>query len=274
MSFLHRMYMRAPAACFRSQVRSQMCPGRHLATMATLSRRLADVLKDSRLLPKVAPSPPFLCAAVPPNASFARLAQRTLATEAVSSSGGGLPTPALSAASSQAIKTIKETVQKTQRKSLQLTKAQKRSLQGNLRKYKLMGGRPEFHNVDVNRHGRIFEPWHTFEIVISSSKNNCWVTVKNKGRQYRTVFASHAGNVGFRKATRKTEAATYRIAQNVARKLKRLGVGCAEVTFRKVMKVETCLQAFAAHGLSITRLTHQPRLPRANPTKPRKQRRV
>merc|ERR1712039_539888 len=118
------------------------------------------------------------------------------------------------------------------------------------------GGREEFHNVDRNHHGRVFELWHTFEIVITSSKNNCWISVKNKGWKYRCVFTSNAGNVGYQKAMRKTEAATQRIALNVARKLKRLGVHCAEVTFRRIMKVETCLQAFQSAGLHITRLTH------------------
>merc|ERR1712046_141120 len=137
-------------------------------------------------------------------------------------------------------------------------------------KWKKMEGRPEFHSVGKNRYGRIFEPWHTFEVVITSSKNNCWVTVKNKGWKYRCVMASHAGNVGYRKAQKKTEIATHRIALNIARKLKRLGVTCVEVTFRKIMKVETCLQAFQTVGLQVTRLTHRPRLPRGDPSKPRK----
>lgn len=175
-------------------------------------------------------------------------------------------------AASQALGSIKETMRATQQ--VQLSRAQKRTFPGNIRRYRLKGGRPEFHNIDRNRHGRVFEPWHSFEIVITSSKNNCWVTVKNKGWKYRTVFASNAGNVGFRKAAKKTESATYRIAVNVARKLRRLGVTCAEVTFRRIMKVETCLQAFQSVGLQVTRLTHQPRLPMGDPAKPRKQRRV
>merc|ERR1712113_928887 len=153
---------------------------------------------------------------------------------------------------------------------IQLSKSQKRTFPGNLRRFRLMGGRPEFHNIDRNRQGRIFEPWHTFEIVITSSKNNCWITVKNKGWKYRTVIQSNAGNVGFRKANKKTEGATHAIALNIARKLKRLGVTCAEVTFRKIMKVETCLQAFQSVGLQVTRLTHQPRIPKGLPAKPRK----
>merc|ERR1712094_89115 len=110
--------------------------------------------------------------------------------------------------------------------------AARRNFQGNMGKWQKMEGRPEFHSVKTNRYGRIFEPWHTFEVVITSSKNNCFVTVKNKGRGYRCVFFSHAGNVGYRKAERKSETATQRIAENIARKLKRLGVVCAEVTFR------------------------------------------
>lgn len=178
----------------------------------------------------------------------------------------------MSAAASRALGSIKETMRATQQ--VQLSRAQKRTFPGNIRRYKLMGGRPEFHNIDRNRHGRIFEPWHTFEIVITSSKNNCWITVKNKGWKYRTVIQSNAGNVGQRAAAKKTEGSTHRIALNIARKLKRLGVTCAEVTFRKIMKVETCLQAFQSVGLQVTRLTHQPRLPKGDPAKPRKQRRV
>jgi len=180
--------------------------------------------------------------------------------------------PKLSAAASRALGNIKESVKRV--KTVQLTRAQKRKLEGNIRKYKLMGDREEFHNVDRNKYGRIFEPWHNFEIHITSSKNNCWMTVKNKGWKFRCVFSSSAGNVGFRGAMKKTEAATSRIAMNVARKLKRLGVTVAEVKFRKIMKVETCLQAFQSVGLRITRLTHLPRLPHGNPSKPRKMRRV
>ncbi|CAE8705745.1 unnamed protein product, partial [Polarella glacialis] len=182
--------------------------------------------------------------------------------------------PKLSQDAAKALGSIKEGMKNKQAAQVQLSKAAKRTFPGNIRRYKLMGGRPEFHNVERNRNGRIFEPWHTFEIVISSSKNNCWITVKNKGWKYRTVIASHAGNVGFRAATKKSEAATYAIALNIGRKLKRLGISCAEVTFRKIMKVEVCLQAFQSVGLQVTRLTHQPRLPHGDPTKPRKQRRV
>lgn len=178
----------------------------------------------------------------------------------------------MSAAASEALGAIKQTMRSAN--ASQLTKAQKRSFPGNLQRYRLMGGRDEFHNIDRNRHGRIFEPWHNFEIVVSSSKNNCWIVVRNKGWKYRPVIVSHAGNVGYRKGAKKHEPATYRIAENIARKLRRLGVVCAEVTFRKIMKVETCLQAFQAAGLQVTRLTHQPRLPHGDPSKPKKPRRV
>ncbi|CAE7868728.1 unnamed protein product [Symbiodinium microadriaticum] len=183
--------------------------------------------------------------------------------------------PSLSQDAERALGSIKATMQ-AQKKVAQihLSKAQKRNFPGNIRKYKLMGGRPEFHNVDRNRYGRIFEPWHSFEIVITSSKNNCWVVVKNKSWRHRTVIRSHAGNVGYRGALKKSEAATYAIGLNIAKKLRRLGVTCAEVHFRKLMKVETCLQAFQNVGLQITKLTHMPRTPIGNPHKPRKKRRV
>lgn len=179
----------------------------------------------------------------------------------------------LSAKSTEALRNIKSALQ-TPVKRMQLTKKEKRTLQGNVRRYILMGGRPEFHHIDLNRNGRIFEPTDTFEVVISSSKNNCWVTVNNKGRGWRTAFVSHAGNIGQRKADRRLPSTTYRIGQNIARKLKRMGVSCCEVRCRYLMKVEICLQAFQAHGLLVTKITHVPRLPKGKPTKARKRRRV
>eukprot|EP00397_Hematodinium_sp_SG-2012_P067640 GEMP01105739.1.p1 GENE.GEMP01105739.1~~GEMP01105739.1.p1 ORF type:complete len:229 (-),score=45.43 GEMP01105739.1:23-709(-) len=179
----------------------------------------------------------------------------------------------LSSKSTEALRNIKDAL-KTPMKRKQLTKKEKGSLQGNIQKYAMMGGRPEFHNVDLNRNGRIFEPSNTFEVVITSSKNNCWVTVNNKSRGYRTVFQSHAGNIGQRKANRKITSTTYRVAQNIARKLKRLGVSCVEVRCRYLMKVEVCLQAFQALGLQVTKITHVPRLPKGKPQKARKRRRV
>jgi len=203
-------------------------------------------------------------------AGSAVLQHRCLAAAAAAGTTEGM-----SAAAAQALGSIKETMARRARtQPRQLSKSEKRSFPGCLGRYKCMGGRPEFHNIDRNRHGRIFEPWHTFEIKITSSKNNCHITVKNKGWKYRSVIASHAGNVGFRAGLKKSEAATHAIASNIARKLKRLGVTCAEVKFRKIMKVETCLQAFQGNGLQVTRLTHEPRLPKGHPCKPRKQRRV
>lgn len=178
----------------------------------------------------------------------------------------------LSEGSAQALGSIKQSL--TTMRKIHLSKAEKRKLEGNIGKYKRMQGRPEFHGVTPNKHGRLFDPNNLFHIVITSSKNNCWITVQNTGRKYRAVFMSHAGNVGFRKGLRKTEQATYRVAQNIARKLKRLGAICADVSFRKLMKVDTCLQAFQAHGLNVTRLTHTPKLPKGHPPRPKKKRRV
>lgn len=195
--------------------------------------------------------------------------QKRWMAEVVGGSTGG---PKMSAEAARALGSIKETMQV--RQQVHLSKSERRNFKGNIGKYMLHAGKPEFHNVDRNGNGRIFEPFHTFEVVITSSKNNCWIAVKNNDRGYRCVIVSHAGNVGYRKAAKKTEAATYAIGCNIARKLKRLGVTCADVTFRRLMKVETVLQAFQAIGLQVTKLTHRPRLPQGDPAKPRKQRRV
>jgi ribosomal protein S11 len=182
--------------------------------------------------------------------------------------------PQLSEKASAALQSIRESIKKPILRKAQLTRKEKASMQGNVGKYLLKGDKEEFHNIDRNRHGRIFEPSDQFEIVISSSKNNCWLTVINRGRKARTVFTSNCGNVGIRDAKARSPRSAYRVAENVARKLKRLGVSCASVRFRKLMKVDMCLQAFQGLGLNVTKLTHEPRLPKGKPNRVKKRRRV
>jgi len=181
----------------------------------------------------------------------------------------------LSEKAASSLQSIRDFIQrKPVPRKAQLTRKEKASLQGNVGKYLLKGDKPEFHNVDRNRNGRIFEPTNRFEVVISSSKNNCWMTVLNRGRKSRTVFSSNCGNVGIRDAKARSPKSAYRVAENVARKLKRLGVSCADVRFRKLMKIDVCLQAFQGLGLNVTRLTHEPRLPKGKPNRVKKRRRV
>lgn len=183
--------------------------------------------------------------------------------------------PQISEKASAALKSIRDSInRKPVARKAQLTKKEKASMQGNVGRYILKGEKVEFHNVDRNRNGRIFEPSNPFEVVISSSKNNCWMTVINRGRKARTVFTSNCGNVGIRDAKARSPRSAYRVAENVARKLKRLGVSCAQVRFRKLMKVDMCLQAFQGLGLNVTKLTHEPRLPKGKPNRVKKRRRV
>jgi ribosomal protein S11 len=181
----------------------------------------------------------------------------------------------LSDGAASALQNVRDSInaKKTPRK-IQLTKKEKSSMQGNVGRFLMKGDKPEFHNVDKNRNGRLVEPSDTFEIIITGSKNNCWMTVLNRGRKYRTVFQSNCGNVGIRDAKARGPRAAYRVAENVARKLKRLGVTAAEVRFRKLMKVDVCLQAFHSMGLNVTKLTHEPRLPKGKPNRVKKRRRV
>lgn len=200
--------------------------------------------------------------------------------------GGSLPSAStFSPAASAALRTIKDSltanklsaaheVPGTKRKKIRLSVRAKKELQGNVWKYCNNHDRPEFHNIDKNRHGRVFEPTDTFEVVISSSKNNLWIVLNNKARGGRTVFSSHAGNVGQRGPNKKTRGAASRVALNVARKCKRLGVQVVEVRFRRLLKVEIVLQAFKSLGLKVIRLSHIPRLPKGDPPTPRKRRRL
>jgi ribosomal protein S11 len=185
----------------------------------------------------------------------------------------------LSDKAASALDSIKDSIRGTAKpppvaRKAQLTRKDKASMQGNVGKYLLRGNKEEFHNIDRNRNGRVFEPTDPFEVVISSSKNNCWMSVLNKGRKSRTVFTSNCGNVGIRDAKARSPRSAYRVAENVARKLKRLGVTCASVRFRKLMKVDMCLQAFQGLGLNVTKLTHEPRLPKGKPNRVKKRRRV
>lgn len=182
----------------------------------------------------------------------------------------------MSEKAASALQSIKDSIHRKPPpvRKAQLTRKEKASMQGNVGKYLLKGDKPEFHNIDRDRNGRIFEPTNRFEVVISSSKNNCWMTVLNKGRKSRTVFSSNCGNVGIRDAKARSPKSAYRVAENIARKLKRLGVSCADVRFRKLMKVDICLQAFQGLGLGVTRLVHEPRLPKGKPNRVKKRRRV
>ncbi|EPR64093.1 putative ribosomal protein S11 [Toxoplasma gondii GAB2-2007-GAL-DOM2] len=158
----------------------------------------------------------------------------------------------------------------------QLSKKEMRTLGGHPRRFKLMGGRPEFHHVDRNKNGHIIEPTDKFQVVITTSKNNVHAQVVNKSRAYRTIFGSFAGNVGIRKQAQQGTQCAYRIGQNIARKCRRLGISQVEIKFRRIMRVNQLLQAFTAHGLGVTAIAHEPRLPKCgqNATKPRKRRRV
>lgn len=97
--------------------------------------------------------------------------------------------PLTSAASSGADKAA------ASRKMKQLTRSERRSFEGHLRRFQLMGDKSEFHHVDRNRNGRIFEPYHIFSLSITTSKNNVHCVVRNNSSNKRTVFASFAGKL-------------------------------------------------------------------------------
>ncbi|ORM39858.1 uncharacterized protein BXIN_0184 [Babesia sp. Xinjiang] len=161
-------------------------------------------------------------------------------------------------------------------KNRMLTKSELKNFPGHLQRYKKYGGLPEFHNVDRNRHGFIALPTDRFMLVLTTSKNNVHAQLVNRSRNNRTVFGSFAGNVGINKKQQQTERCAYRIGENMAKKCKRLGVFAVDVKFRRLMRIETVLQAFQAEGLQIGQLIHEPRLPKTgiNSVRPRRRRRV
>ncbi|CDR95966.1 ribosomal protein S11, putative [Babesia bigemina] len=161
-------------------------------------------------------------------------------------------------------------------KNRMLTKAELKNFPGHLQRYKKYGGLPEFHNVDRNSHGFIALPTDRFMLVLTTSKNNVHAQLVNRSRDKRTVFGSFAGNVGINKKQQQTERCAYRIGENMAKKCKRLGVFAVDVKFRRLMRIETVLQAFQAEGLQVGQLIHEPRLPKTgiNSVRPRRRRRV
>lgn len=158
----------------------------------------------------------------------------------------------------------------------QLTRAERRSFEGHVRRFQLMGDKSEFHHVDRNKNQRIFEPYHMFSLSITTSKNNVHCVVRNSSSNKRTVFASFAGNVGIRKSAQQSNACALRIGENIARKLRRLGVEGVSVEFRRISRVSAVLKALSNHKIHVYSITHKPRLPTCglNARKARKRRRV
>ncbi|BAM38699.1 30S ribosomal protein S11 [Theileria orientalis strain Shintoku] len=160
--------------------------------------------------------------------------------------------------------------------SKMLTKKELKNFQGHYQRYKRNAGLPEFHNVDLDKNGYIIEPTDKFMLVLTTSKNNVHAQLVNRSKNYKTIFGSFAGNVGYKKKLQQTEKCAYRIGENIARKCKRLGVFAVDVKFRRLMRVETVLQALQSVGLQVGQLIHEPRLPKTgiNSVRPRKRRRV
>ncbi|CCF73255.1 hypothetical protein BMR1_02g00445 [Babesia microti strain RI] len=149
-------------------------------------------------------------------------------------------------------------------------------IQGSVLRMRRMAGRPEFHSIDRDRHGHIIEPTDVFMLVLTTSKNNVHAQIVDRSKNYKTIFGSFAGNVGFHKAERKTERCAYRIGENIARKCRRLGIFVVDIKFRRVMRIDAVLQAIQALGLKVRQLIHEPKIPKtsAHAVRPRRRRRV
>ncbi|SBT80391.1 mitochondrial ribosomal protein S11 precursor, putative [Plasmodium malariae] len=176
----------------------------------------------------------------------------------------------------KAITNLKDVVKKQDKKKKNITRETLKNCQGHKRRYKLFGDREEFHNIDRDKNNLIIEPTDSFRAVITTSKNNVHIQVINKSKNYKTIFGSFAGNVGFTKSLQQSERCAYRIGENIAKKCRRLGIFSIDIKFRRIMRVETVLQAMYANNLNITQIIHEPRLPKCglNASKPRKRRRV
>ncbi|SBT42770.1 ribosomal protein S11 [Plasmodium ovale wallikeri] len=225
----------------------------------------------TRLKRKISSSPSFL----PLNAR-SDITNTTGITNRNLEQVGAIGFTTLSEEAVKAITNLKEVVKKPDKKRKNITRETLKNCQGHKRRYKLFGDREEFHNVDRDKNNVIIEPTDSFRAVITTSKNNVHIQVVNKSKNYKTIFGSFAGNVGFTKSLQQSERCAYRIGENIAKKCKRLGIFSIDIKFRRIMRVETVLQAMYANNLNITQIIHEPRLPKCglNASKPRKRRRV
>lgn len=182
----------------------------------------------------------------------------------------------LSEDATKAITELKDSVKKQDKKKKSITRDILKNCKGHKRRFKLFGDREEFHNVDRDKNNLIIEPTDSFRAVITTSKNNVHIQVLNKSKNYKTIFGSFAGNVGFVKTLQQSERCAYRIGENIAKKCRRLGIFSIDVKFRRIMRIETVLQAMYANNLHVTEIIHEPRLPKCglDASKPRKRRRV
>eukprot|EP00388_Colpodella_angusta_P004264 GDKJ01014207.1.p1 GENE.GDKJ01014207.1~~GDKJ01014207.1.p1 ORF type:complete len:218 (-),score=15.41 GDKJ01014207.1:56-709(-) len=180
-----------------------------------------------------------------------------------------IPTPNLSDAAKAALGKISSA---TKKKKPKLTKKDFKTFPGNLRNYFMYGGKPEFHNIDRNKNGHIYESSDKFRVVITASVRNVYMVVQNKSRNFRTVFKSWCGNVGIRGLDKSSPQAPRRVAANIAKKLYRLGVNHVEVAFRRTYRIQDCLDSFQTNGLILTSIVHQPRICKGPMPKPRKRR--
>lgn len=182
-----------------------------------------------------------------------------------------IPTPNLSVGAKEALGKISKASRK---KRAKLSKKEMKTFPGNLRNFFLHGRKPEFHNIDRNKHGNIYEPSDKFRVMITTSVRNVFMVVQNKCRNYRTVFKSYCGNVGIRGQDKSSPQAPKRVAANIAKKLQRLGINHVEVAFRRTFRVQDCLDTFQTSGLILTSITHRPRICKGPIPRPRKRRTV
>eukprot|EP00920_Eleutheroschizon_duboscqi_P044091 GHVT01105057.1.p1 GENE.GHVT01105057.1~~GHVT01105057.1.p1 ORF type:complete len:436 (+),score=90.41 GHVT01105057.1:314-1621(+) len=94
---------------------------------------------------------------------------------------GAAVTAALSPPAAAALQKVREALVVNKPKATaNFAKKDLKNVEGNIGKMKRNLGRPEFHNVKLNKDGHIFEPTDKFQIVITSSKNNVHAVVRGK----------------------------------------------------------------------------------------------
>lgn len=134
-----------------------------------------------------------------------------------------------------------------------------------------------------SRFNRICEPTSDFRIVITTSKNNVWMTAqavrKRAGeegslwRHVRTLFKTNAGCVGIRKCRQQRKTTPFTIGHVFGRKCKRFGIAWADVVYRQAMRIPEALNGLKIN-VGIKSITHIPRLPKGLPPRRRKRRRI
>lgn len=127
------------------------------------------------------------------------------------------------------------------------------------------------------------EPTAQYRLVITPSKNNVWITAQSVRarpgdepdlwRITRTLFETHAGNIGVRKRAQQRPSTAYSLGVQMGKRCKVFGIAWVDVVFRRGMRVAMVIRGLKKH-LKLKSITYIPPVGCSTGRKVRRRRRV